>query len=220
MGTKVNTIALLIGVAMTATACGGGGSGGGKVTVATATVDTAVVVTEPTNGGILAESPTDTPEFDNLELQDLVRDFNKGVPTGVDGDLLQDVINAHAAGYNGTGFDVYTTDAGVSITQAIAPGANSMDFRTESSLALFDEVDPNDSFVGGVVTGDGDMTTNDYIRFDGDAGRYEAGAAALVWDKFDNVNGSVIEGQINRTRNADNELDLSAALAPAEGSLR
>ena len=164
--------------------------------------------------------PTDTPEFDNLALVDLVRDFNKGVPTGVDGDLLQDVVNAHAAGYDGTGFDVYTTDAGVSITQAIAPGANSMDFRTESSLALFDEVDPNDSFVGGVVTRDGDMTTNDYIRFDGDAGRYEAGAAALVWDKFDNVNGSVIEGQINRTRNADNELDLSAALAPAEGSLR
>ena len=71
MGTKISTIALLIGVTLTAAACGGGGSGGGKVTVTSSVDTTPAAPVEAVHGGILAESPTDTPEFDNLELQDL-----------------------------------------------------------------------------------------------------------------------------------------------------
>ena len=225
MGTKVNTIALLIGVAMTATACGGGGSGSGKVSVATATVDTAVVVTEPTNGGILAESSLDSPMNDNLALVDLRDDFDaNGVPTAnvfdedynrftvrVDGDLLQDVENAHAQGYTGEGFDVYTTDGQTGITEAIAPDANALELV--SNDALNREVNDNDDFVGGIVTPEGD--SSDYISFQSGIGAYEASAAAVIWDKFDSASGSDLETHINNTRKTTGELDVSAALAPA-----
>ena len=223
MGTKISTIALLIGVTLTAAACGGGGSGGGKVTV-TSSVDTtpvAEVPAGPVHGGILAESPLDTPENDELMLEDVQSDqitiYTSDISIVIP---IRDVNRAHNDGYTGEGFDVYTTDGGSSVVSGIAPGANDLDFLNDVNDDIYTAVNDNDDFVGGIVTPEGTTDDSNYIRFDGEVGIVEAGAAALVWDKFDTVSGSNLESHIDNTRNTDGSLNLGAALAPAVGTIR
>ena len=182
----------------------------------TCTGDVAQTVSVPNSGSTATSTETRTRtrnEIHSVEtgtLGWLQNDFtNNGVPTGVDSNLIRDAREAHADGYTGEGYSIFGTD-GTEAAEIIAPDADAIDVLPRQIGRV---VNYNDDFIGGVVIKQSD---NDYAQFHGQAGEYEAGAGALIWDKFDNIDSSQLVSQIDSTRNVDGSLNLRSALSPTE----
>lgn len=201
----------IIGLGLLVTACGGGGGGGGSVSNITPTLP---VVPTPIEGSIPLETIAD--------------DLTQSRIPGIAGNFTADIQAAHAEGYTGAGFKVFSGDPDA--TSAIAPDSRSYDIEDLAGVIsqdVADEVNPDDAFTGAVVSKDAD---NDYIVVDrsiaytdenGNIGNsnisaYEAGATAVIWDKFDSVSGSALSSHIDATRNTNGSLNVARALSPTE----
>lgn len=205
---KTIAILSLLGLA----ACGGGG-GGGTVSSVTPTIDT-----------------TPTPIMgDGTTINDIQADYDQSPIAGVGSNLIRDISNAHADGYTGVGFNVFTVAP--EEANVIAPGSSHFDIEDLAGVVsqnVADIVNPNDEFNGGVLVKQSD---NDYVIFNRsvtytdengnqgyeNVGSIEAAAGALVWDKFDNISGSTLESHIDSTRDTvSGNLNLARALSPTE----
>jgi len=191
---KTIAILSLLGLA----ACGGGGG--------TGVVSTDNTYTPPAE--IIADL---TPIDAGTPLSVLANDHARSPISGLASDFFNHVQEAHNDGLTGEGTSIYGSD-GTEAAEAIAPGANVFETLPR---AIQRSINNNDSFVGG-VTIKNDTRNQEYVVFSGEHGEYEAGGAALIWDKFDSVTGSQLEFRINDTRNSDGSMNLREALSPAE----
>ena len=109
--------------------------------------------------------------------------------------ILSQAQAAHADGYTGQGLDITVNPANLGEVGRIAPDATRRVHMMDSATVA---------------------KSNDTIMFDAGNSRVNAQNAAgtaLIWDKFDNVNGSVIEDHVD-DHMTNGLINISGALAP------